>query len=179
MHFAKVVLGCLIGLSCTGSADAQIGLYGTFDAGKLNSPNTPWLYGGTVGLYLDHGHGLIATGFDARAEFLRHGGNSGTNTDTSIKSGLAGVRLAVIPHVLPLKPYAEGLVGGGHINVGQGSARTSTTAFEYKVLGGLDFTFFPRLDWRVVEFGYGGFSGQASGVHPKSVSTGIVFRLPI
>jgi hypothetical protein len=78
-----------------------------------------------------------------------------------------------------LKPYAEGLVGGGHINVGQGFARTSTTVFEYKVLGGLDFTFFPRLDWRVVEFGYGGFSGQASGVHPKTVSTGIVFRLPI
>jgi len=170
MRIFRVALLLLMMAGLVGVTHAQLAVYGTFTGGKLDTAGTPWLYGGTVGVYRDHGLGLIAMGLDARGEFVRR-------SDASLNSGLAGIRLAVTPHVLPFKPYAEGLVGVGNVDVGQGS-KTSTTAFEYKVLGGVDFTFFPRLDWRVVEFGYGGLTGDASGVHPKTLSSGLVVRLP-
>jgi hypothetical protein len=175
-YWAVLLFFVVTGLA--GMAKAQVGIYGTFTAGKLNAPNTPWLYGGTGGVYKDRGHKLFAMGFDARGEFLRRGGNSGTGSDTSLGSGLVGLRLAITPHILPLKPYAEGLIGIGHVNVGEGFARTSSTKFEYRVLGGLDYTFFPRLDWRVVEFGYGGLAGNDPNVRLKTLSSGLVFRLP-
>ena len=171
MRIFRIALLMSMTVGLAGMAHAQWAVYGTFTGSKLDTAGTPWLYGGTVGIYRDHGHGLIATGFDARGEFVQR-------SDTSLNSGLAGLRLAATPHVLPLKPYVEGLVGVGSVSVGQGSAKTSTTAFEYKVLGGIDFTFFPRLDWRVVEFGYGGFTGDASAIHPKTLSSGLVLRLP-
>jgi hypothetical protein len=176
MRLFRIVLLFVMIVVFAGVADAQVGIYGTFTGTKLSTANSPWIYGGTVGVYRDHGHGLIATGVDVRGEFLNHSESNGNST--TLKSGLGGIRLAITPHVLPLKPYAEGLIGVGHVEVGQGSARTSSTSFAYRVLGGLDYTFFPRLDWRVVEFGYGGFSGNASGVHPRSLSSGLVIRLP-
>ena len=171
MRIFRIALLILMTVGLAGVAHAQVAIYGTFTGGQLDTSGAPWLYGGTVGVYRDHGLGLIAVGVDARGEFLRR-------DETSLNSGLAGIRLAVTPHVLPFKPYAEGLVGVGNVGVGQGSAKTSTTDFEYKVLGGVDWTFFPRLDWRVVEFGYGGLTGDASGMHPKTLSSGLVFRLP-
>jgi hypothetical protein len=168
--FRIALLMLTVGLA--GVAHAQWAVYGTFTGSQLDTSGTPWLYGGTVGVYRDHGLvGLIRMGLDARGEFVQR-------SDTTLNSGLAGIRLAVTPRVLPIKPDVEGLVGVGNLGVGQGSGKTSTTAFEYKVLGGVDWTFFPRLDWRVVEFGYGGLTGDASGVHPKTLSSGLVFRLP-
>ncbi|HEY6414203.1 MAG TPA: hypothetical protein VIX42_10975 [Edaphobacter sp.] len=177
-RYWSVVLLFLMMTGLAGIARAQVGIYGAFTTGKLNTPNTPWLYGGTGGIYKDHGHGLVALGFDARGEFLHQGGNAGSGSDTTLGSGLVGIRFAVTPHVLPLKPYAEGLIGVGHIAVGEGFARTSSTNFEYKVLGGMDYTFFPRLDWRVVEFGYTGLANHDLDVRTKTLSTGLVFRLP-
>jgi len=168
MRIFRIALLMLMTVGLAEAAHAQVGIYGTFTGTKLDTTSAPWIYGGTVGFYRDHGLGLIAAGFDARGEFVQR-------KETSLKSGLVGIRLAVTPHVLPIKPYVEGLVGVGNVSVAQGS---STTAFEYKVLGGVDWTFFPRLDWRVVEFGYGGFTGDASGVHPTTLSSGLVFRLP-
>jgi hypothetical protein len=153
-------------------AKAQTGVYATFSAAKLNQPNTGWMYGPTVGLYSDVSRfGFFSTGFDVRGTFLTGGGNS-------LNSLIVGPRLAVRPRVIPLQPYAQVGLGFGHAAFGQGSARTTATKFEYQFLGGLDMTVLPRIDWRVVEFSYGGLSDLNGSFNPKTLSSGIVFRLP-
>ena len=166
-----LILASLL-LFCSIPAVAQIGLYGEISAAKLNVPNTGWIFGPTFGGYYDKWHLLLLnTGLDARVAFLGSG-------STVLDSGLIGPRLAIVPHVFPLKPYVEALAGAGHVDVGQGFATTRTTKFEYQFLGGLDFTFLPRLDWRVVEFSYGGVSGLGTSLNPETISTGLVLRLP-
>ncbi len=158
----------LVLLSCSLAGGAQTGIYAAFTGAKLN-PNTDWIYGPTVGVYLDTWHfGLVSAGIDLRGQFLGGGGA------TQLNSGLGGVRVAATPHILPIKPYAEAIGGIGYYKFAQGSS----TNFEYNFLGGIDFTFFPRLDWRVAEFSYGSISGLDNGFHPKTLSTGLVFRLP-
>lgn len=157
---------------------AQTAIYGEFTGGKVPAAHTDWMYGPTVGLYHDNGLGLIALGYDVRGTFLRHGDVNGASSNESLNMVEVGVRGAVTPHVLPIKPYAEALVGYGGLTVGQGSARQNGSHATYQFLGGVDFTFFPRLDWRVVEFSYGGLSGLGSTYAPKTLSTGLVFRLP-
>lgn len=153
---------------CSLGASAQTGIYAAFTGAKLNS-NTDWIYGPTVGVYFDTWHfGLVSAGIDLRGQFL---GGAGA---TQLNSGLGGIRVAATPHILPIKPYAEAIGGIGYAKFGQ----TSSSNFEYNFLGGIDFTFFPRLDWRVAEFSYGGLSSLDSGYHPKTLSTGLVFRLP-
>lgn len=152
------------------SIHAQTGIYGTFTAASLNNASSNWIYGGSGGIYFDRWHfGLASAGLDLRGQFL------GTSSTTRLNSGLGGLRIAITPHVLPIKPYAEALAGVGYVNdPGSGTS----TDFEYTFLGGLDFTFFPRLDWRVIEFSYGGVSALNGTLHPSSFSSGIVFRIP-
>lgn len=159
-------------------AEAQTAIYGEFTAGKINAANTSWMVGPTVGLYHDNGLGFVAYGYDVRGSFLRRGDTNGTGSNESLTTLEGGVRFAVTPHVLPIKPYVEALGGYGSLTTGQGVARTSASHLLYQFLGGVDFTFFPRLDWRVVEFSYGGLSGLGSSYDPKTLSTGLVFRLP-
>ncbi len=148
-------------------AAGQTGIYGEFSAAKLTS-NTGWLFGPTVGFYHDRGEGLFAYGYDVRGSFV-HGGTE------NLDSVLAGGRLALTPHILPVKPYGEVLGGFGHYS--DGSSNYSNR-FEYQFLGGLDLTVFPHVDWRVAEFSYGGLAVLNIAQHPKTLSTGIVFRLP-
>lgn len=151
---------------------AQLGLYGSFTGGKLDLPQSDnTLYGGTFGGYLASGHfAILSVGADARGSFLRGGG-------TGFDSGTVGPRVGLNVHVLPLEPYVEALVGVGHATL-QG-ASPSVTKFEYQFLGGVDYSVLPRVDWRVVEFSYGGLAGlNNNSFHPKSLSTGIVLRLP-
>ncbi len=157
---------------------AQTGVYGELTGGKISAPNTPWMYGPTVGLYHDDGFGLIAVGLDVRGSFLRRGNTNGPGSNSSLNTLEGGARVALTPHILPVKPYVEALGGYGSLTTGQGVARTSASHFSYQLLGGVDFTFFPRLDWRVVEFSYGGLSGLGSSYDPKTLSTGLVLRLP-
>jgi hypothetical protein len=153
-------------------ANAQLGVYANFGAAKINS-STDWIYGPSFGAYLDHGHFLfLSTGVDARGVIL------GTGSDTKFDAGYIGPRIAVRPHILPIKPYIEGLVGVGYTQIGQGASQESATKFSYQAVGGLDFTLLPRIDWRVAEFSYGGLSILNGSVHPKTISTGIVIRLP-
>lgn len=153
-------------------AKAQVGVYGEFSAAKINQPNTSWVYGPTFGAYYDPWHvPFIGAGIDLRVAFLSTG-------STTLDSGLAGPRLVFIPHVLPFQPYVEVLGGIGHDQFGQGVAKQTATDFEYQFLGGLDTTILPRIDWRVVEFSYGGVSGLGSSLNPETLSTGIVVRLP-
>jgi hypothetical protein len=164
-HFSLISL-----LLCSIAASAQTGIYGTFTAANLNSANTNWIYGPTVGVYFDRLHfGLASAGLDLRGQFLGGGGSAQLN------SGLGGARVAITPHVLPIKPYAEALAGVGYV---KDPFSGSSTNFEYTLLGGLDLTFFPRLDWRIIEFSYGGISAFDGNLHPKTFSSGIVFRIP-
>lgn len=160
------------------AARAQTGIYAEFTGGKVPSANTPWMYGPTVGLYHDNGFGPIALGLDVRGSFLRRGDTNGADTNQSLNTLEGGVRLAITPHVLPFKPYVEALGGYGGLTTGQGTLRTSASHLTYQFLGGLDFTFFPRLDWRVAEFSYGRLSGLSGSYAPKTLSTGLVLRLP-
>jgi hypothetical protein len=172
---------CLLGmmtLGLGGMARAQTAIYGEFTAAKLSAPNTSWMYGPTIGLYHDAGHGLLATGLDVRGTFVGRGNTNGAYSSETLDTLLGGVRLAVTPHVLPFKPYGEVLGGFGHLKTGQGTQRTSSTKFAYQFVGGVDLTILPRVDWRVVEFSYGRLAGLGDSFVPKTLSTGIVFRLP-
>ena len=154
-----------------GSAFAQTGLYAEFGGSKISSGSDAWLYGPTFGLYTDFlPLPFVHLGADLRGSVL------GPGQGTTLYSGLVGPRIAVHPHVLPINPYAEGLVGIGHISYGNNAG--SDTRFEYQLLGGVDYTLIPRLDWRVVEFSYGGLSALNGSLHPKTISTGLVLRLP-
>ena len=152
---------------------AQLGLYGAFTAQNLGIPNDSGyaLYGGTFGAYLASGRlAILSLGVDLRGSFSKSNGNS-------FDSGSIGPRLALNTHILPLQPYVEGTIGLGNLELAGGPG--SGTKFEYQVLGGLDFTIFPRIDWRVAEYSYGGLSAINNyNYHPKSLSTGIVLRLP-
>ena len=159
-------------LLCSLSANAQVGLYAEFSGAKANVPGANWIYGPTFGGYYDRGRALfLSTGLDARGAFLGSGNNK-------LDSGLFGPRLSFRPHAIPIQPYVEALIGIGHAGYYQGSAPTTVTKFEYQFLGGLDLTVLPRADWRIVEFSYGGLSGLGSSFNPKTISTGIVVRLP-
>lgn len=172
---------CLLGimaLGLTGAARAQTAVYGEFTAAKVSSSSAPWMYGPTIGLYHDSGHGLLATGLDVRGTFAGRGDTKGSNSSQTLNTLMGGVRLAVTPRVLPIKPYGEVLGGLGHLKTGQGSARTSSTKFAYQFIAGLDVTVLPRVDWRVVEFSYGRLAGLGDSFAPKTLSMGVVFRLP-
>jgi hypothetical protein len=80
-------------------------------------------------------------------------------------------------HVIPLHPYLEATAGLGNLNIPKASS--NVTRFEYQFLGGLDYTVFPRIDWRVAEFSYGGLSVFNGSYHPKTLTTGIVLRIPL
>ena len=156
------------------SLHAQLGLYGAFTAQNLGAPNNSGysFYGGTFGAYLASGRlAILSLGVDLRGSFTRGAGDS-------FDSGAIGPRLALNTHILPIQPYVEGTVGLGSLNLAGGSS-SNGVRFEYQVLGGLDFTVLPRVDWRVAEYSYGGLSSvNGDNFHPKSLSTGIVLRLP-
>ena len=167
------------------SAIAQVGIYGKFDATRLstgttNDFETPgWYDGGGAGVYYDFIHlGPIGFGADLRGNLL-------TGNQQKFRSALFGLRLAIKPPILPIRPYVQGSAGiGGGTHGGLANAGSIySNKFEYQVLGGLDYAFFPHLDWRVAEFGYGRVTGISSGasaspVNLFTVSSGIVLRLP-
>ena len=157
------------------AASAQTGVYAEFTAGLENGVASR-LYGPTIGLYHDDGFGLIALGLDVRGSFLRS--RQGGNVTESLNTVQGGVRLAITPHVLPIKPYGEALVGYASLSTGGGVARLSGGHLGYQGLAGVDLTFLPRIDWRVVEFSYQGFTGLGQEFFPKTLSTGLVLRLP-
>ncbi len=155
--------------SASRPAAAQLALYGMYGVGNSSVPNTGHIYGPTLGAYYDRGI-LINYGVDMRAAFLTDGG------PTQFNSGLIGPRLALKPHVIPIDPYGELLVGFGHAQYGQGSAKTTKNAVEYSANIGLDMTVLPRVDWRLIEYSYTNLHN--GGISPKVFSMGIVVRLP-
>lgn len=158
-------------LTITAAAPAQTGLYVEYGGSKVDSPTNQWVYGPTFGLYHDfYSVPLVHLGGDIRGSVL------GVTNTTTITSGMIGPRLSAHPRVLPLMPYLEALGGIGHYDFG--ANQPSNTEFEYQFLAGLDLTVLPRIDWRLVEFSYGGLSAFNGSLHPKTLSMGLVLRLP-
>lgn len=146
-------------------ARAQVAAYAGFSGGPIGGTGTSAAYGPVVGVYAQSGH-FLSLGADARGTFLSHNG-------FHYYTGAVGPRLAVKPPILPFRPYIEGLVGVASLNNGSGTS--SATKLNYQALGGVDFTIFPHLDWRVIEFAYSATSG--SPVNAKIFTTGLVLRL--
>jgi hypothetical protein len=168
MNRLRLLMAAVV-LLVPGAIRAQVGVYAAFSATKLNVANTDWIYGPTFGAYYTTVHlPVLNFGVDARGSVL---GGSGV---TQVKSGLIGPRVVAHLPIVPLRPYVEGLVGAGQVQF----AGTNSTHLEYGLAGGVDLTFFPRLDWRVVDYQYGSFSGLNGGTSQKTISTGLVFRIP-
>jgi hypothetical protein len=156
------------------SLHAQLGLYAGLTVQNPGIPgnNSYDLYGGTLGAYLASGHlAILNLGVDLRGTFTRSSGNS-------FNTGAIGPRLGLNLHIIPLHPYVEATAGLASLNLNGGSP-SNGTSFEYQLIGGLDVTVFPRIDWRVAEFSYGGVSVQnSSSYHPKTLTTALVLRIP-
>jgi hypothetical protein len=152
---------------------AQLGLYGAFTAQNLGGPNNNGydLYGGTFGAYLASGRlAVLSVGVDVRGSFAK-------NDRASFDTGAIGPRIGLNLHILPIHPYIEGTIGLGHVDFTASTG--SDTKLEYQLIGGLDYTIQPRIDWRVAEYSYGGLSTINNyNYRPKSLSTGLVLRLP-
>ncbi len=165
MHKLLRSLLCTISVFAgTACAHAQLAAYANFEGSRFDQ-NSTWVKGGTFGVYDDFfSLGPVKLGADVRGSHL-------TGDNLSESKVLAGLRLAVKPPLLPIKPYIQASAGG---------VKLATTALKgsyhsaYEVNGGVDFTFFPHLDWRVVEVGAGSFgSSTDKNFH---VSTGLVLR---
>jgi hypothetical protein len=148
------------------TARAQIGIYAGFTGAHLNASSSTTLYGPLVGVYAQSGR-FLALGADVRGAFYHRNG-------IQYYTGAIGPRVAFKLSILPIKPYVEGLVGLASYT--PGSSSSSSTHLNYQILGGIDATILPRIDWRVIEFGYSALVGNS--VDAKTLSTGIVFRLP-
>ena len=113
---------------------------------------------------------------------LRGSTRPGTN---GVDSALVGVKLALHPHVVRLKPYVQ--VSGGYLDTRTTNVSTVTVSgateggtFDnkyaaYEVLGGVDYPLVPFVDFRIVEVG----AGQGIGIDSRNatfvtVNTGLV-----
>jgi hypothetical protein len=170
-HLRTLFLFFLATLAMAVAAQAQTGIYIEYGGSKVDAPSDQWIYGPTFGLYHDfYSVPVLHVGADLRGSVL------GISETTTLTSGELGPRVSIHPRVLPVMPYLEALGGVGYYDFG--NRQGSSTQFEYQFLAGIDFTVLPRLDWRVVEFSYGGLSALNGDLHPKTLSTGIVLRLP-
>ncbi len=185
MKLSRLLLSCLLLGSASLVAHAQVAVYGNFDYTRYTDHSlsqTTNFYGGGVGVYDDFLHiGPLRAGFDVRGDLLS--GNKARYRDL-----LGGVRVAAKAPLVPIKPYAQFSVGAGGPQYTGGlaagiSSAPYRTKFTYEVLGGVDFTILPHVDFRAVEAGYGrvsGVNGSQAG-NPAStlitIRSGIVIRL--
>ncbi len=171
------------GMLATGAAHAQLAFYGMGSGGHLAGNNvggtgangsfTAW--GGTVGSYDNFlGAGPLKLGADARY-FVQSGSNSNAYGN-QLRGGMLGLRLAVHPPILPLKPYLQAEVGGASTNYGTSASRTLN--FAYQVQGGVDWRILPHVDVRG-EYGGGKATGLLGGASLtlQEFGAGIVLRL--
>lgn len=169
MDFRSVAL--LSVLTFAGAAHAQLGVYAGFSTATLKTANTSRLNGGTAGVYYDGSrHPLVNFGVDVRATFLPE------KNSISVRSITAGPRLVVHLPVVPLRPYAELLVGGAHAKTGQGFTFQDRTGFAGGAAVGADLHILPFVDWRVLEYSY--TRVQAVPTYQQTLTTGIVIRVP-
>ncbi len=170
----KLALACAVFCLFEMDAHAQIGVYGKFDYTHYSEPGTSSsFYGGGVGVFDDFLHaGPIRAGLDLRGDSL-------TGTNLHERDFLIGVRIAVKPPLLPIRPYVQGSVGiGGTEATGPlapGITAHYTNKFLTGVFGGVDLTILPHVDFRALEVGYGRISSLSA--NQVTVSSGLVLRL--
>jgi len=162
--------------------------------------------GGTGGIYYDFLKlGPVKLGADLRGTLTST--KRGAYTDYNgggarLYSALGGVRAVFHTRFVPLHPYLQASAGlartnygllynaagvltynqsGGLLNSSSDNRILLHNNFQYMGYAGLDITLLPIMDFRLVEFGYGGLNpmGTTSHNYPvKSVSSGVVFHLP-
>lgn len=160
VFFAVFAIALCSGRVC----HAQIGIYGGFSGAKITSGPETGSYGALIGMYAQSGH-YAHFGGDFRGSILsRNGFNYNTFS--------VGPRLALKPPVLPLRPYVEGLVGGAWYNNGSGTSSDSHVGYHF--VAGVDWTLYPHIDWRVLDYDY---SGNTGSIKAHILSTGLVVRL--
>ena len=137
--------------------------------------------------------GPVKLGADVRGSILTTKRGAYVNFNgggARIYSALGGVR-ARVSYAYEAAEAVSSVVGGPwaqrlRICLRQRSNDTAPVVliynnFQYEGLAGLDIKLLPIMDWRVVEFGYGGLDpfGTYSHNYPiKQVSMGFVFHLP-
>jgi hypothetical protein len=161
-----------------GSAKAQIGLYGEFNATHDPSIST-WYRGFTGGVYDNFIHvGPVRVGLDLRGAYA-------TGSQYAYRNFLIGPRVEVKPPLLPIKPYLQASIGAGG-NEYNGTSRLQThynDKLQYGFIGGIDYVLIPHVDLRAVEVEYLRMSAVTSGppspsINIVTVGAGLVLRLP-
>jgi len=157
-------------LSCA-VANAQAGVYALFTGANLDptGATSTRIYGPTFGLYADFPTPVVKFGGDVRGAFLN---GSGTRNYYAV----TGPRLEVDLPIIGLKPYGEGLVGGGDST--SNATNRPALHIDYELVAGVDHKFFTLLDWRILEFSYTHNIGGAGDLQTKALSTGLVLRIP-
>lgn len=174
-------LAALLSLALCTAVHAQIAAYGLFSIPHVannSAQTTTWNYGPTIGIYDDFFHvGPLSLGADLRA------GYSHSSTQ-NYRDVLFGVRVAAKAPVLPIKPYIQGEIGVGSVGGGKQTGPVApiySNKATYGVLGGVDLTVFPHIDFRALELGFTSQKGTAyqnpSNTNVFTLSTGIVIRL--
>lgn len=207
MKISKLALALLPVCFAASTAYAQLGVYGTVSVRRMTDipytqGNTSYTngtvnpIGGTGGIFYDFKtFGIVRLGVEGRGVIANStqsaypGYNAG---GTHLSSGLGGVHLQFHTPFIPVKPYVSGMAGVARTNFGTNyntslatgpiSGATSipiTTHPEWDIFAGVDYTILPVLDFRVVELGYGSTFGNSHTYPIESISTGIVFHLPL
>ena len=186
----SLVLSCLLPLV----ASAQVGVYGLFDGTRISNLtgapsvvtgkrlNSTSPVGGVIGVFYDFRNvGPVRVGVDVRGSLLQT--KRGADADflgagTHINSVLGGVRVSFHAplKILQLKPYLQASAGLGRSDFGL--SPNLSNGFEYHGYAGVDIKLLSVVDFRAVEVGYGGISGNGHNYPLGSVSTGFVFHLP-
>jgi hypothetical protein len=148
-------------ITATLNAQAKFAIYGTGGGEKSGVVNEGWTTAATFGFYYGLYHvGPVALSADARAD-----------VSSNIKSGLIGPRFAFHIPAIPLKPYAEALIGGSTYPT-LPSGITIPNKLTGRIVGGIDTTILPHIDWRMIDYSYGLNKGQ----HTQTITSGLVVR---
>ncbi len=128
--------------------------------------------GGTFGAFYDRAHfPVLNFGVDLRGVIVN------SDTYSKVTSVTAGPRVVAHLPIVPIRPYAEGLLGGAHVQSGQGVAAQDTHSFAAGYAAGADLRILPWIDWRVLDYSYTRLLG--SHTSQSSLTTGIVVRIPL
>jgi hypothetical protein len=152
----------LLSLTATNlRAQAKFAIYGTGGGEKPGIVNEGWTTAETFGFYYGLYHvSPLALSADVRAEL-----------SSSIKSGLIGPRVAFHIPAVPLKPYAEALIGGSTYPT-LPSGITIPNKLTGRIVGGIDTAILPHIDWRMIDYSY----GLNKSEHTQTITSGLVLR---
>jgi hypothetical protein len=194
----RLLLATLIFAPIAAHAQA-IAIYGTFSPAHLSNVQTGAVYTATQG-YVNQTTSYWAPGFGGGVTFnvlprglirvgldLRGSSKPGTS---GVDSALVGVKVAVHPPVLHIKPYGQvslGYLDSRTINVttAAGSTNSSNTVggtfgnqyAAFEAMGGIDYPLLGPLDVRIFELGVGrGFGFTSTNPTFFTINSGLVLH---